>query len=121
MHYLLIKDSRGQIVSAGFTQTLCLPPSYDSFCTLVPDTNHRAMNLSSWELPSDSILHLVDDLADDEALDFKELDREGCTMVVDVGVSVLIEVLLSEHWYGDRPMREFQHKLLEACLDIDQR
>jgi AP endonuclease 2 len=42
--------------------------------------------------PSELTLHLVDDLADEEKLDFKDLDSEGRAVVIDVELFLLINV-----------------------------
>ena len=70
--------------------------------------------------PSDLTLNLVDDLTDDEKLNFKDLDSEGRAVVVDVGLFVLINVYCPNTGTGTDEREKFKrsyHKLLEARVD----
>jgi len=70
--------------------------------------------------PSDSTLNLVDDLADEEEPDLKDLDSEGRAVVVDVGLFVLINVYCPNTGTGTDEREKFKknyHKLLEARVD----
>jgi AP endonuclease-2 len=72
------------------------------------------------DYPSDLTLNLVDDLADEDELDFKELDGEGRAVVVDVGLFVLINVYCPNNSTGTDEREKFKrnyHKLLEARVD----
>ena len=70
--------------------------------------------------PSYLTLNLDDDLADEDELDFKELDSEGRAVVVDVGLFVLINVYCPNTGTGTDEREKFKrnyHKLLEARVD----
>ena len=70
--------------------------------------------------PSDSTLNLVDDLSDEEQLDFKDLDSEGRALVLDVGLFVLINVYCPNTGTGTDEREKFKrnyHKLLKARVD----
>lgn len=70
--------------------------------------------------PTESTLNLVDNLADEEELDFKDLDCEGRAIVVDVGLFVLINVYCPNTGTGTEEREKFKrnyHKLLEARVD----
>lgn len=70
--------------------------------------------------PSDLTFKPDDDLADEDELDFKELDSEGRAVVVDVGLFVLINVYCPNTGTGTDEREKFKrnyHKLLEARVD----
>ena len=70
--------------------------------------------------PSESTLQLVDDLADEEEFDFKDLESEGRAVVVDVGLFVLINVYCPNTGTGTderAKYKKYYHKLLEARVD----
>jgi AP endonuclease 2 len=70
--------------------------------------------------PSDSTLSLINDLADEEELDLKDLDSEGRAVVVDVGLFVLINVYCPNISTGSDEREKFKknyHRILEARVD----
>ena len=69
--------------------------------------------------PSDLTLNLVDHLAGEEELDFKDLDSEGRAMIVDVGLFVLINVYCPNTGGTDEreKFKRNYHKILEARVN----